>query len=200
MVFIWAFALMVIAVANGMDETKLWRLPPPMKGFQWEKALGRWYYQFRKAPCSWSGSNELTDYEMFISKRSKNSLWFALTMRNGVCNTINHSPIIVSPGVHTTKDPTGGGFSGVYVQVAGDYKTFMIVYGCTKMSVFGDKCDDASITVSTRMRFPDKKVISMINDALMQLWRITVNDLQRVKHIQPCFQNKPPVQLNQKWW
>ncbi|KAL4232234.1 hypothetical protein ACF0H5_009808 [Mactra antiquata] len=81
MLFLWTFVVMTITVANSMNEQKLWRLPPPMKGFQWEKALGKWYYQFRKAPCSWSSSNEFTDFEAIISKPGKNSLLFALTMR-----------------------------------------------------------------------------------------------------------------------
>ncbi|KAL4231340.1 hypothetical protein ACF0H5_008919 [Mactra antiquata] len=200
MVFLWTFALMLITVAKGMDETKLWRIPPPMKGHQWETFLGRWYYQFRKSACSWSGSNEFTDYGALITRESKNTIWFTLTMRNGICNTINHRGILISPGVYTTKDPTGGSFSGTYIIVAGDSKTFGISYGCTKMSVLGDKCEDASIAVRTRIRYPDKAVIAMINDALLQLWGITVDELQRVKHIESCFQKKQNMQLNKQWW
>ncbi|KAL4231339.1 hypothetical protein ACF0H5_008918 [Mactra antiquata] len=194
MMFLWTFALMVISVAKGMDETKLWRIPPPIKGFLWEPSSGRWYYQFRKSPCSWSGSNEFTDYEMLLRTEGKNSMLMTLTMRNGVCNSANHRMIFMSPGVYTTKDLLGGSFSGTYIYVAGYYKTFFIVYGCTKMSVLGDKCEDASIDVRTRIRYPDKAVIAMINDALLQLWGITVDELQRVKHIESCFQKKPFIQ------
>ncbi|KAL4231341.1 hypothetical protein ACF0H5_008920 [Mactra antiquata] len=202
MLLLWTTAFTLINLSNGIDETKLWTFPQAMKDFDWQQNLGRWYYQFRKVPCSWSGSDEFTDYEAFIIRENKHTLLLTLTMRNNeICNSIAHRATFKSNlGILKIKEPLGIGFSGIYFLVAGDYTTFGITYGCTKLSVFGDKCDDASITVRTRMRFPDKKVIAMINDELMRLWGITVDDLQRVKHIKSCIQTIPYSPSYKKWY
>ncbi|KAL4232269.1 hypothetical protein ACF0H5_009843 [Mactra antiquata] len=171
---------------NGFDQTKLWKIPPPMKNYHVPSGLGRWYYQFNQAACSWSGSREYSDYEIFLEPESKNSLLFTLTMRNEFCNTIKGRSYIIAPGVFTAKDTVGNNFSGTYTVVAEDPKTFSISYGCTKMSVLGDKCDDASLKIKTRMPFPSKKVIAQINRELKRIWGITVNDLPRSLFRKSC--------------
>ncbi|KAL4232005.1 hypothetical protein ACF0H5_009583 [Mactra antiquata] len=202
MLLLWTILLVFTSLSNGLDETVLWKIPKPMKGFQWQQHFGRWYNQFRKAPCSWSGALEFTDNELFFGPETKQSILFSLTMRNrGICNTITSRAFLQSPEAITkAEDTIAGGFGGLYVQVAGDPKLFGIAYGCTKLNVLGDKCDDPSITIRTRMRFPDKRVIAMIHDALMQLWGIGVDELHRVQHIQPCFQQQPVGKLNKQWW
>ncbi|KAL4233793.1 hypothetical protein ACF0H5_008471 [Mactra antiquata] len=184
-----------------MDRTKLWRIPPPMKGFQLKPALGQWFVQFRAAPCSWEGSNEFQDYELYTAPVDKNTLSATLTMRNGVCNTIS-APIYLTsePGVMLVKDPVGNNFSGKLIYPATDYKSFAFYYVCTKMSVFGDKCDDAMLCVHTRMRKPSGKTVAKINDALIRIFGVTVNQLQRVIHTKSCRMNKIPfIPTPQKW-
>ncbi|KAL4221781.1 hypothetical protein ACF0H5_020035 [Mactra antiquata] len=181
MALLWVIVTIIVASANGMDNTKLWKIPPPR--VLWHQNPGLWYVQFQSVACSWSGGRELTDMEVFVRPETKTNLLFSFESRNGLCNKINFMVYLTSQiGLYKIKDPVGSGFTGVYVLPAGDNKSFLISYGCTKMSVFGDKCDDGSIYVMTRMRYPDKKVITKINKALVQLWGITVKELQRVMH------------------
>ncbi|KAL4231958.1 hypothetical protein ACF0H5_009535 [Mactra antiquata] len=189
MALFWIITLVLVTLSHGFDRTRLWKIPPPMKGFQIQPALGRWYYQFRIAPCSWSGSNEFTDYEVLMTLQGKSTIVFSRTMRNdGICNTVTSKAYLTSqPGVINIKDPLGNNFSGLQIFTATDYKTFSITYTCTKKSVSGDKCDDAMVNVRTRMRKPGLQVIQRINNALMQLWGVTLEQFQRVLHSKPCF-------------
>ncbi|KAL4232268.1 hypothetical protein ACF0H5_009842 [Mactra antiquata] len=174
-------------IVHGMDETVLATIPVPMKKFDLSQSLGRWYYQFQKAPCSWSGSSEFSDYEIFLSAENSKSILFTLTMRIDICNQITGRAFInPQPGVFRSKDSIGNVFSGLYVIVAEDPKTYSIVYGCTKLSAFGNKCEDASITVKTRVPFPNKKIIAQIYNVLMAVWGISIHDLQRVPFRESC--------------
>ncbi|KAL4233796.1 hypothetical protein ACF0H5_008474 [Mactra antiquata] len=192
----------IIACSHGIDRTKLWKIPSPMKGFQLQYALGRWFVQYRVAPCSWEGSNEFQDYELFDSLVSKNFMSVIFTMRNGVCNTINASAFLTSqPGVIMLKDPLGNNFSGKLIYLATDYMSFKIIYICTRMSVLGDKCNDAGLSVYTRMVKPDGKTIAKINAVLMKMYGVTVDQLQRVIHSKSCIDKQ--TLLNHKatqWW
>ncbi|KAL4233795.1 hypothetical protein ACF0H5_008473 [Mactra antiquata] len=190
-----------MACSHGIDITKLWKIPPPMKGFQIQPALGQWFVQYRVAPCSWAGSTEFQDYEYFASTGGKNAFSITLTMRNGICNTIK-APVFFThqPGVMLVKDPLGNNFSGKLIYTAIDYKSFQIIYVCTKMSVFGDKCDDALLSVQTRMVKPDGQTIANINNALKGIFGVTVDQLQRVVHSKSCTQKQTPFMPKSKWW
>ncbi|KAL4223715.1 hypothetical protein ACF0H5_017182 [Mactra antiquata] len=186
------FMLSIVALSQGVDKTRLWRTPPPMKGFLLNPSLGRWFIQFRSAPCGWEGSSEFRDYETTLIMDGQNII-ARETMRNDVCNTVTSNLYLRSPpGVFTVKDQLGNNWSGSYVIPATDYKTFSITYGCTKVSTMGDKCDDPWLSVKTRMPNPGPKVVAMINDALMSLWGITVDHLQQVQHQQSCLTKKGP--------
>ncbi|KAL4223555.1 hypothetical protein ACF0H5_017025 [Mactra antiquata] len=176
--------LLSVVVVNGLESSRLWNIPSPVNGFRIQPLLGRWFVQYRKAPCTWGGSNEFSDYETTFQLDGKHNLFTTMSMRNDVCNTINSRAFMQSPGVYIIKDPLGNNFSGKLVFAATDYKTYHITYLCTKMSVLGEKCDDTSLSVKTRVPHPDHKIIARINHALNQMWGISVDHLQRVNHLQ----------------
>lgn len=76
----------------------------------------------------------------------------------------------------------GDSFSGRLAVAATDYKTFVIYWGCTKMSSFGDRCEDPWISIATRNRFPSPKVVNIIENILRARWGIFLGELQRISH------------------
>ncbi|KAL4233794.1 hypothetical protein ACF0H5_008472 [Mactra antiquata] len=69
------------------------------------------------------------------------------------------------------------------------------------MSVLGDKCDDSMLSVLTRMVKPDGKTITKINNALMEIFGVTVDQLQRVLHSKPCRGKQTPfIPKPIQWW
>ncbi|KAL4231401.1 hypothetical protein ACF0H5_008980 [Mactra antiquata] len=186
------FILCTFATGYGIDNTKFWKIPKPVKGFEDRLVLGRWFFQFRKAPCTWSGSSEFKDYETLISIYDKKIVMFTNFVRNdGLCTMFPSKGYKSTvPGTLVVKDPLGDKYSGLLVFPATDYKTYLITYVCVKMSTFGEKCDDALISIRTRMVHPDKTVIARINFVLMQLWGITVDELVRIQHGKSCYSKK----------
>ncbi|KAL4234549.1 hypothetical protein ACF0H5_006190 [Mactra antiquata] len=181
------WVLSFVAFAYGLETTRLWQQPPPMKGFNIMPFLGRWFVQFRKAPCSWAASNEFTDFETYMTRPNKNTILIKETSRNEICNSA--TSLLYpgkQPGVFVVKDPLGDNMSGSYVVVATDYKSWSLTYGCTKMSVSGNKCQDPWLSVKTRMPHPKPVVLAQIDKAMWDLWRAALTDLQPVRHRQSC--------------
>ncbi|KAL4231402.1 hypothetical protein ACF0H5_008981 [Mactra antiquata] len=176
---VFFFIVFICTICYSIDITKLQKIPQPMKGFQEKLILGRWFFQFRKPPCNWPGSDQLSDFELTISNKDKKRLLFTNFARNdGLCTMFPSNAYKgTTPGTYLVKDPLGDKFSGYMVIPATDYKTFLVGYVCIKMSTFGDKCDDVLIAVRTRMVHPDKAVVARINFVLMHLWGITVDEL-----------------------
>ncbi len=73
-------------------------------------------------------------------------------------------------------------FSGESVIVAVDPHTFIIEWGCTKVSTTGQRCDDPWVSVHTRERFPSPKVLAKVDLALMQAIGVRLADLPRLSH------------------
>ncbi|KAL4221769.1 hypothetical protein ACF0H5_020023 [Mactra antiquata] len=179
-------ALLLASYSEAIDTNKIMFQPPPMKNFDLNAWLGPWFYAFRSPPCSWSGANEMTDYES-TGRLLKNGVILAKeTWRNEICNSLQILVYVKGPGIFTAKDPLGNTFSGTVVVPYTDYKTFTITWGCTKMSALGNKCDDPWINVKTRMIKPGPKIIGQINYHLTRLWGVTVDQLQVVRRQQRC--------------
>ncbi|KAL4233792.1 hypothetical protein ACF0H5_008470 [Mactra antiquata] len=199
MAMLWFWILSVLALTEGIDRTKLWTVPKPMNGLNPQGLLGHWFVQYRISPHSWPGSDELTDYEINLTHAGKNTMMMTLTMRKDVCNTIHAKMYIKPGGVMTLTDPIGNAFSGLVVIPKVYYDSFCIFYICTRMNVQGKKCDDALVSIETRMPLPNKDVIARINQALISLWGTTVDQLTPVRRKQSCLAETHMFPPRAKW-
>ncbi|XP_053403528.1 uncharacterized protein LOC123543599 isoform X2 [Mercenaria mercenaria] len=176
------------------DVKEVLKIPPaPMPGFNLLPWLGPWFYQYHKAPCSWAVSEEFTDYTQITELEGTNVINHD-TMRNrGVCNSVTSIMSVTGPGEFTGKDLVGNNWSGTLIVVATDYKSFSISWGCTKMSVFDNRCEDPYAYVKTRQRKPPARVLRRIEMILRDIWGISVRQLTRILHGRPCSSGRKKI-------
>ncbi|XP_045159288.2 uncharacterized protein LOC123524838 [Mercenaria mercenaria] len=182
------FFLVCVFLANASGNSvkeKLQIIPAPMPGFNERATLGRWFQQFRMTGCGYSSSDRFTYYEQDL-RPFGDALHSFDTWRNGICNTLTTRYLRTGPGVYTVKDPIGAIWSGTAIVAASDYKTFKIVYGCSKISTMGDRCDDPWLQVFTRSPKPGKRTIARIDYVLRGLFDISISELPRIRQVRPC--------------
>ncbi|XP_053403529.1 uncharacterized protein LOC128558429 [Mercenaria mercenaria] len=163
------------------------KIPPtPMPGFNVLRWVGKWFFQFHKPSYSWAVSEEFTDYEKVFELQG-NDLINHERMRNyGVCNSVTSVWHIKGPGYFEGIDTVGDNWSGKIIVVDTDYTGFYITWGCTKWSVFSDRCEDPGVYVLTRQLTPDPTVLRRIELALQNTFGISVNQLIRIPHGKRC--------------
>ncbi|XP_060600014.1 uncharacterized protein LOC132753517 isoform X1 [Ruditapes philippinarum] len=182
----------IFSIAYGNDvKQRLQRIPPPVPFFNEDASLGRWFVQARLAGCGYSSSDTISDFSQLLSREGSGALISYETWRNGgLCNTLASRFIRQNvPGVYTVKDPIGALWSGTVINVAIDYKRFKILYGCVKMSVVGNLCDDPFLNVYTRMPMPNPGTLSVIDSALRNIFGISLASLPRTPHGMKCPMN-----------
>ncbi|XP_052251779.1 uncharacterized protein LOC127858617 isoform X2 [Dreissena polymorpha] len=192
------YALVVVAVflvcqSSGLTDSwqnRIKQRPAPVVPFKIEWALGKWFTQSRQEPCSWKGSADFQNMELnFVLDPKKGIIYDHSMWRVGnrcvyVTFDVHQTK---QPGVLLLKDPLGDIFSGESVIVAVDPHTFIIEWGCTKVSTTGQRCDDPWVSVHTRERFPSPKVLAKVDLALMQAIGVRLADLPRLSHANmPC--------------
>ncbi|XP_053394394.1 uncharacterized protein LOC128555612 [Mercenaria mercenaria] len=178
------YVFLAYANGNGVKE-KLQIIPPSMPSFNEMASLGRWFQQFRVTGCHYSSSDRFTYYEQNLVKFGK-ALHSFDTWRNDICNTLTTRYFTTGPGVYTVKDAIGAIWSGLAIIPATDYKTFKILYGCTKISALGNRCDDPRLQVFTRAPKPGKRLMAQIDYVLRGLFGITISELPRIRQLEPC--------------
>ncbi|XP_053403176.1 uncharacterized protein LOC123554122 [Mercenaria mercenaria] len=152
------------------------------------QALGQWYVQYNLKGCNYESSDNYKDYTQYLVRGGKGRLISYDTWRNeDLCNTLSSQRIRQKvPGVYTNKDPIGAIWSGTVIVVAIDYKRYKILWGCAKMSVRGDLCDDPFLIIYTRTPKADPKTFATINNALRQIFGFSLGSLPRSYHVMPC--------------
>ncbi|KAL4229599.1 hypothetical protein ACF0H5_012637 [Mactra antiquata] len=174
--------LLVFVMITNVDGLKvLSNTPQPMTGLLIPKMLGQWFAVHRKPPCTWSGSKEFVNLGIFFKYEGKDTISSQITWGDEFCNKVFAKDFMESPpGVLLKKDSFGDNISGKAVIIATDYKTYLIKWGCTKFSVFGEKCDDPYVVVLTRVPKPTKFTLANINVVLSKTWGLTIKDLDMV--------------------
>ncbi|KAL4231345.1 hypothetical protein ACF0H5_008924 [Mactra antiquata] len=201
MVLKWVLISSIVVLSNGFDSTKLWKIPPPMKGLKLPMLNGKWYVTYRHVSCSWAGSQVFSDLEVFLSTKSQKIMTISRTIRqNGICNIIlSESRAALLPGTFLSRELLGNQLEGLEVVLSTDYKTYLIMVGCDRKVMSGNGCEDGYISVRTRMPHPNKVVKSRINKVLMKHYGTTVDQLLAVTHDRPC-KKQPVVCMNGNWW
>ncbi|KAL4232142.1 hypothetical protein ACF0H5_009717 [Mactra antiquata] len=184
----WLTFLCLFVFTDGVDQRRLEKIPPVMKGFNVQGIYGTWYAAFRVAPCGWSKSGDFEDYQLEFLDGGAKRMLVNLWARNTICSAFSGIAFATSvPGIYKIEDPIGDKFSGTFINVATDYKTFLIDYICTKMSLMGDKCDDALLNVMTRVpNYMSKDAVYHVNNILMSTWGLTLDQMPRMKQQQSC--------------
>ncbi|KAL4231957.1 hypothetical protein ACF0H5_009534 [Mactra antiquata] len=198
---IWLILCCIVPLSYGIDRTKLWKIQQPMKGVQLPKLLGQWYVTYQFTSNSWAGTQEFKDYEIFLSTTTPKGMMAIKTFRqNGICNTIvSKSKHLFPPGAFLHREILGSQIEGMEVVLSTDYKTYMIMAGCDRITITGDSCEDGYLNIRTRMPHPNKFVIQQINEVLMKHYGATVDHIQTVIHNKPC-KKQSVVCPNGKWW
>ncbi|XP_045201326.1 uncharacterized protein LOC123554941 [Mercenaria mercenaria] len=173
------------------------RIPPrPMPGFNVLPWLGPWYfYKFNRRPCSWSNSEEYTDFTKVLQLQ-RNRIITQQTMRTfGTCKSVTAIWYVNGPGVFKGIDPVGSrySFTGTIILVDTDYKGFAVIWGCQKWSVFGNICEDPGLYITTRHLTPHPEVLRRVESVLLNTWDISLNQLTSVPHVKPCITGRNPI-------
>ncbi|XP_045202162.2 uncharacterized protein LOC123555633 [Mercenaria mercenaria] len=176
------------------DVKEILKIPPaPMPGFNLLPWLGPWFYQYHKAPCSWAMSEEFTDFTHIMELEGTNVILQDTMRSRGLCNSVTSILSVTGPGEFLGKDLVGINWSGPLIVVATDYKSFSVDWGCTKMSVFDNRCEDPYVYINTRQRKPSARVLRRIEMALRDVWGISVRQLTKILHGRPCSSGRKKI-------